>query len=413
MKAIILARVSTTEQIQEGQSVPAQLARAREYATRNGLKVVREFSIDESSLKDHRGKFEKVIEEIRNSKEKIALVAETIDRVQRSFKESVLLLEMVKNEKVDVHFIRENLIIHKDSNSSEYLRWDMGVMLARSFVLNIGDNVKRTFELKKRNGEWTSKAPIGYQNIALDKARRLRKDIIPDPDRRHLIVKLFEIYSSGNCSIKTLRDKITKEGLKSSAGKTLSVSMVDHILNNPFYYGEMRSKGTLYQHKYEPLISRELFNKCITKDEYDKKLKELKEIQYDINIQIEDHTRADESYHITASTVLNLAKNAKELFERAEVKEKRAMLNYMLQDCVFDGKKLQFGLRSPYNYILNLGVSELKQKTAETLVSSGLLQNTSLGFSEVKNDNIRTSRKPSVKPRHGRNSSTSRPLLRR
>jgi hypothetical protein len=36
----------------------------------------------------------------------------------------------------------------------------------------------------------------------------------------------------------------------------------------------------------------------------------MKEKQYDINIQIEDHTRADENYYITASNVLNLAKNA-------------------------------------------------------------------------------------------------------
>ena len=32
MKAIILARVSTEEQINEGQSIPAQLSRARIYA---------------------------------------------------------------------------------------------------------------------------------------------------------------------------------------------------------------------------------------------------------------------------------------------------------------------------------------------------------------------------------------------
>ena len=57
------------------------------------------------------------------------------------------------------------------------------------------------------------------------------------------------------------------------------------------------------------------FIRCITKDDYDKKLKEMKEKQYDINIQIEDHTRADENYYITASNVLNLAKNAFELFK--------------------------------------------------------------------------------------------------
>jgi len=92
----------------------------------------------------------------------------------------------------------------------------------------------------------------------------------------------------------------------------------------------------------------------ITKDEYDKKLKELKEKQYDINIQIEDHTKADENYYITASTVLNLAKRAKELFMSSEIDEKRAILNYLLQNCVANGKKLEFSIRSPYNTILEL-----------------------------------------------------------
>ena len=78
----------------------------------------------------------------------------------------------------------------------------------------------------------------------------------------------------------------------------------------------------------------------------------MKEKQYDINIQIEDHTRADENYYITASNVLNLAKNAFELFKSSEIPEKRAILNYLLQNCDANENKLEFSLRSPYNHIL-------------------------------------------------------------
>ena len=90
----------------------------------------------------------------------------------------------------------------------------------------------------------------------------------------------------------------------------------------------------------------------ITKEEHAKKLKGFKERQYDINIQIEEHTRADENYHITASTVLNLAKNALTLFESSEIEEKRALLNYLLQNSVVDGKQLVFTLRKPFDSIL-------------------------------------------------------------
>jgi len=39
MKSIILARVSTEDQMLEGQSIPAQLARAREYADKKNLPI--------------------------------------------------------------------------------------------------------------------------------------------------------------------------------------------------------------------------------------------------------------------------------------------------------------------------------------------------------------------------------------
>ena len=473
MKAIILARVSDKKQ----DSNEAQVVRVSDYVKFKGLTSWKTIEIEESSTKGDREKFQEVIKIIQESKEPIALVVDTVDRLQRSFKESVQLEELRKTGKIEIHFYRENLVVHKDSNSADLLRWDMAVMFARSYVLQLSDNVKRAFEQKRRNGEWTGRSPIGYQNIGEIKGN---KDIIPDTKKAHLIRKMFELYATGNYSTLTIRTEILKEGLESSIGKPLALSMVDYILNNPFYYGEMLSKGKLYPHKYQPIISRELFDRCrnirkswgkkpfkyaakpyifrglvrcarcgcsmspetakgkfiyysctnakknicdkkvyipeknflmpvyevlktfnsipqakidsiveglkksnenkdvyhkeairslrqeydaiqirlsrltdllldqsITKDFYDNKLKEMKQKQYDINIQLENHTRADENYYITASTVLNLAKNALSLFESSEVLEKRAMLNFILQNCVASGKKLEFYFRSP------------------------------------------------------------------
>ena len=80
MKAIILARVSTEDQFTEGHSIPAQLAKAQEYANRKKFEVVSEHQFDESSLKDQRTKFDKVIDVIKASSEPIALIVETVDR---------------------------------------------------------------------------------------------------------------------------------------------------------------------------------------------------------------------------------------------------------------------------------------------------------------------------------------------
>ena len=251
MKAIILARVSTEDQLTEGHSIPAQLEKARQYVLHKGFEVKSEYQFDESSLKDKRTKFEQVIDEIRKSNEKIALIVETIDRLQRGFKESVLLDGFRKEGKLEIHFIRENLVVHRDSNSSEIQRWDLGVFLAKSYVLQISDNVKRSIEQKLRNGELPTLAPFGYVNSRSEDDKSV---IEPHPYKSQIAKKIFEWYALGIYSMGTIIQKV-QEDFHIKVHK----SRVEAILSNPFYYGEISWKNKLYAHKYTPLISRDLY----------------------------------------------------------------------------------------------------------------------------------------------------------
>jgi len=256
MKAIILARVSTEEQISEGHSIPAQLDKARQYCLHKKLDIKSEHQFDESSLKDVRSKFEIVVSEIKKSKTKIVLIVETIDRLQRSFKESVLLDQFRKEDKLEIHFLRENLIIHKDSNSSEIQRWDLGVFLAKSYVLQISDNVKRSFAEKLKNGEFPGLAPFGYVNLRDENDKSI---IEPHKLDSKIVQKIFEYYASGAYSMKQVRDKI-----RSEFHKKLLTSRVEAILQNGFYFGQMTVKGRIYPHKHPTLISKQLFDEAQT-----------------------------------------------------------------------------------------------------------------------------------------------------
>lgn len=481
MKAILLARVSDKKQ----DSNEAQVVRVSDYVKHKNLQVWMTFEIEESSTQGDREKFQEVVKIIQSSKEPIALVVDTVDRLQRSFKESVQLDELRKAGKLEIHFYRESLVLHKESNSSDLLRWDMAVMFARSYVLQLSDNVKRKQQQMIINGEWIGKPPMGYKSIYNSEGKRI--DIGLDPLNSHLIKKIFELYSSGNHSTKTVLKTITSEGLRSSVGKPLALSMIDHILNCSFYYGVMEIKGKKYPHKYPPLISKEIFDQCqkirkswgkkpfqyaakpfmfrgivrcakcncamspeikkgkfiyysctnarkdictdkyyipekdllkpifeafeayekitdekrdwlvenlkeatesknlyhnnaintlqteyntlqikidrlmdllidksITKEDYDKKLKDFKDRQYEINNSLDEHTKADETYYITAATVINLAKHSKELFESSEPAEKRAILNYMVQNYTINEKTPCITMRSPFNELLIL-----------------------------------------------------------
>jgi hypothetical protein len=97
-----------------------------------------------------------------------------------------------------------------------------------------------------------------------------------------------------------------------------------------------------------------LIDGSIPKEVYDLKLQEFKNRQQDINLQIQNHSGADENYYITISAVLNIAKNALSLFESSDTSQKRAILNFLLQNSTANGKKLTFTMRSPFNHILNL-----------------------------------------------------------
>ncbi len=114
MKTILLATVSSKEQ-EEGQSIPAQVRRLREYAEKNHLVVIHEFQLIESSTKETRIEFNKIVGIIEKSRECITQVVNTVDRLQRSFKESVVLLDLLKQGKLALHFLRERLVLDKDS----------------------------------------------------------------------------------------------------------------------------------------------------------------------------------------------------------------------------------------------------------------------------------------------------------
>ncbi len=269
MKSIGIARVSTKEQ-EDNFSIPAQVSKIQEYASGKWFPEIEIHELSESSTKDTRKKFEKIIKDIQDSKECVALFVETIDRLQRDYKESVILDDLRKKGKVRIFFIRENLIIDQNSNSADIMRWDIGVFVAKQYVSQLRDNVLRSIGEKRKDWEWSGKAPIGYININKDDGSISKKSewrdcpkwIIPDEVRRHFVVRSFELFSTGLYSIQALAKDMTQEWFRTREWWKITKSTLHKMLSNPFYYGEMLCKWKLYPHKYETLIPYWLFENC-------------------------------------------------------------------------------------------------------------------------------------------------------
>jgi len=83
MKAIILARVSTDEQNDKNNSIPAQLNRMKVYCENNNLEIKKEYSWAETAYKTKRDEFDSILEDVKNSKEKVAICFDKVDRLSR------------------------------------------------------------------------------------------------------------------------------------------------------------------------------------------------------------------------------------------------------------------------------------------------------------------------------------------
>jgi site-specific DNA recombinase len=121
----------------------------------------------------------------------------------------VVLDEMIDNQQMELHTLREGLAITHKTPKSIRTQWRQSIVTSESYVFNISDNVKRSVEQKISIGEWPGPAPIGYLNI--DNPETRKKDIILDPERAFLIRRIFEEYATGNYSMEQIA-RMTKEG---------------------------------------------------------------------------------------------------------------------------------------------------------------------------------------------------------
>lgn len=260
MKAVILARVSTAEQREAGNSLPSQLFRLEKYVRDHDWEVFHRCEFDESAYKTKREEFARVIRLIRDHREPLAVCCDKVDRLVRNFTKDLVTLEEWRREgKIELHFPSDGLVLHKDSPATDLFRFTMGVSLAKYYSDSIRDNVRRAFEQKLRNGEWIGPPRLGYMLVRDENGRR---DHVPDPHKAHLIAQIFELYATGSSSIKTVKQKMANAGLVGKGGKPLSQSMVAHVLRDTFYCGVMVSRGVEYPHRYRPLIDGRLFERC-------------------------------------------------------------------------------------------------------------------------------------------------------
>lgn len=257
--AVILARVSSKEQ-EDGHSLEAQLVNLTNYAQRHGFNVIETFRIIESSTKAQRPEFERMIEFIRKQETCTALIVDCVDRLQRSYQHTNTLAALMQENKLELHFIREGNVLDRNANSAQKMMWNMGVLMAQSYTDQLSDNVKRSINLKLQKGECVYQAPLGYLNAKDPQTGD--STVILDKERAFLVQRLFREFATGTVSLHELTRQSKHWMLRSKKGHPLTPQTVHNILRNPFYYGIMQVRGQQFEHHYQTLIDKPLFDAC-------------------------------------------------------------------------------------------------------------------------------------------------------
>jgi site-specific DNA recombinase len=100
--------------------------------------------------------------------------------------------------------------------------------------------------------------------------------------------------------------------------------------------------------KLDVLLNLRL-DQSITQNDYDKKARELKQRQAEIELQIGQHQNGDRAFRTTLENLISLASRASELFERSKIEQKRQLIAFVFSNLRLSGKKLEFSLRSPFD----------------------------------------------------------------
>ncbi len=245
--AVIYARVSSREQEQEGYSIPAQLKLLRNYSEKNGFEVLREFVDVETAKSTGRKAFGEMLEFLKKSKNCRTVLVEKTDRLYRNMRDAVT----VEDLDTEIHFVKENQILSKNSRSQDKLTHGLHLLIARNYVENLREEVIKGMREKAEQGIYPGHAPLGYIN------NRATRGIDVHSEESAIVKRIFELYATGKFPLTVLRKVI-----KDEFGKVLNRSNLHKILNNRIYIGYFEWRGESYKGKHERIISPQLFENC-------------------------------------------------------------------------------------------------------------------------------------------------------
>src|SRR3990167_4616108 len=252
MKYFLYIRKSTDEDDRQVLSLEAQETELKEFALRENLFIAATFRESQTAKEPGRPIFNDMLKRMERG-EAEGILAWHPDRLARNSIDGGQIIFLVDTGKI--RSLKSPTFWFEPTPQGKFML-NIAFGQSKYFVDNLSENTKRGLRQKLRRGEWPGYAPLGYLNDLL------KHTMYKDPERFRFVRKIFELYATGNYSLKDVRKLITSAGLLSRKKNMLSVSNIQSILSNSFYYGVFKYNGEMYDGKHEPMIPKKLFEAC-------------------------------------------------------------------------------------------------------------------------------------------------------
>lgn len=255
----LYARKSSEDDERQALSIDSQVKEMVDLAQVEGL-LVTDIRRESHSAKSSstRPVFNELVRDVRKGLFN-AILTWSPDRMSRNAGDLGLLVDLMDNGHLKE--IRTHGQTLSNSPNDKFL---LMILCSQAKLENDnrGVNVKRGQRSKCELGFRPNMAPLGYLNDYY--SGKGMKKIFQDPERAPIIRQMFEKVAyegySGRKVYDWLKDETT---LRSRSGKTLNLSIIYRMLNNPYYCGMFEfpiGGGKWYKGGYEPIVSRELFD---------------------------------------------------------------------------------------------------------------------------------------------------------
>lgn len=231
-RVAIYARVSTTEQAEEGYSIDEQTRILNEWCNQHGFKVYKEYVDRGISGKSITGRpaLQQLLIDAKRKEFDIVLVWK-MNRLARNILDLLKIVNLLEQKNIAFRSYSES---YETATPSGKLQFHMMAAIAEFERGNIAENVKMGMLARAKEGSWNGGQVLGYDTVEVNSENKKRKQtkLVINENEAQTVRRIFELYTQGH-GYKSIANKVNKEGHRSKKGGLFAINTIKTILTNP------------------------------------------------------------------------------------------------------------------------------------------------------------------------------------